>query len=310
MNHNTVNKNFSLYDFSYLYDGWEKDLAEMALPENWTADSRYEYGVLKSYLRNTFIKHWRDRTVVVNQGSAAFNTGLVDRHYDPIVAFFIPGFPGQRQSWRLKFFCTWGSGPKGKECVANIKELPPAVQWFSDFSQVFLDPRAEITPSWEHFAYDNMSRIPLDVLKDCGRFSDSVSKRLCEYPENGSDVEIASFVDGFKESLIKEDYYDRFDFELRKKFEFALDLAMKKVRWNFSTAVPMYYPTKNSFSFLLPLSLLDPSRVDVALVVNHVKDAKGPLYQAQTILTLSMAYTNARLLRRPDASWLKEGRCK
>jgi len=295
---------FDLFDFAYFYDGCVDDLASIALAETWTVDSRYKYGVLKSYLRNTFKKLWNDGLVVEKNNCAAFNTGLVDRHYDPIVAYFVPNYPGQRQSWRLKFFCTWGSGPAGKECVANLKQLPQTARWFTNFSQVFLEPDAEIVRSWEHFAYDNMARIPLDVLKDCGSFSETILNLLKKYPSDGYDEDVDQFIEGFKMTLDNEDLIDRFDFNLRAKFEFAIELAMKKVRWNFTSAVPMFFPTKRTFSFLLPLSLGNPKDVDVALVIDRVKDAGAPLYQAQTILTLSMAYTNARLLRRPDASWL------
>ena len=64
----------------------------------------------------------------------------------------------------------------------------------------------------------------------------------------------------------------------------------------------MYYPTRNKGSLLLPLSLVDPDRVDLALVVE--RQVSGA-YQGQTILPLNLAYSNSRLVTRPDSDWLR-----
>ena len=65
--------------------------------------------------------------------------------------------------------------------------------------------------------------------------------------------------------------------------------------------MPAFYPTKNSMSLLLPLDLTDDERPDVALVVELVESGA---YLGQTILTMNMAYNNARLISRPDSDWL------
>lgn len=53
-------------------------------------------------------------------------------------------------------------------------------------------------------------------------------------------------------------------------------------------------------SLLLPLDLTDNERPDVALVVELVESGA---YIGQTILTMEMAYNNARLISRPDSDW-------
>lgn len=89
---------------------------------------------------------------------------------------------------------------------------------------------------------------------------------------------------------------------LKNRIEDAVDLALKRVEWNYKTAIPMYFPTKNTGSLLLPLSLVDEDHVDLALVVE--RQASGA-YQGQTILPLNLAYSNSRLVTRPDSDWLK-----
>lgn len=95
------------------------------------------------------------------------------------------------------------------------------------------------------------------------------------------------------------------DFKIRRRLinrlDDAIELAQKRVEWNFKTAVPAFYPTKNAMSLLLPLDLTEDDRPDVALVVELTESGA---YIGQTILTMRMAYNNARLICRPDSDWL------
>lgn len=88
---------------------------------------------------------------------------------------------------------------------------------------------------------------------------------------------------------------------LINRLDDAIELAQKRVEWNFKTAVPAFYPTKNTMSLLLPLDLTENDRPDVALVVELMESGA---YIGQTILTMKMAYNNARLISRPDSDWL------
>lgn len=81
----------------------------------------------------------------------------------------------------------------------------------------------------------------------------------------------------------------------------AVDGAAHRVRRNYKGAVPTWYPAQDTVQLLLPLSLLDASVVDLALVVSR----QGEFYRGHTVLTTAMAYSNARLLARPDSDWLQ-----
>jgi hypothetical protein len=80
----------------------------------------------------------------------------------------------------------------------------------------------------------------------------------------------------------------------------AKDGAEARVRRNYKAAVPSWYPTRDEVQLLLPLSLTALERVDLALVVSR----EGEFYRGHTVLTMEMAYSNARLLARPDSDWL------
>lgn len=102
------------------------------------------------------------------------------------------------------------------------------------------------------------------------------------------------------------DNIDRFPEELKNMNLFglqnivkgAIDSAIERVRRNYKTAIPQYY--QGNIQLLLPLSLTDPAKADLALVVERFAD----FYRAATCLTLDMAYNNARQLARPDRDWL------
>ena len=88
---------------------------------------------------------------------------------------------------------------------------------------------------------------------------------------------------------------------LTNRLKDAITLALKRIQWNFKTAIPMYYPTMDKMSLLLPLSLVDDEIVDIALVAEKTKSGN---YIGHTILPLNWAYSNARLVARPDSDWL------
>ena len=80
----------------------------------------------------------------------------------------------------------------------------------------------------------------------------------------------------------------------------------KRVYRNYKTAVPQYYRERGGsggVQLLLPICLENPARADLALVV--AKNEVGNAYRGSTVLTLDMAYNNARLLARPDTEWLQ-----
>mgnify|MGYP003591834856 FL=1 len=78
----------------------------------------------------------------------------------------------------------------------------------------------------------------------------------------------------------------------------ALELATKRARRNYKTAIPHYYD--NKIQFLLPLCMTSKIDADLALVVNRDENS----YIAHTVLSLDQAFNNARLLAKPDREWL------
>ena len=91
---------------------------------------------------------------------------------------------------------------------------------------------------------------------------------------------------------------------IQNRIKDSIELARKRVRRNYKTAIPSYYPKRNSMSFMLPLCLTDEETPDIALVVEQTPSGN---YQGQTVLTLGQAYIDARLLCQLNSEWLTTG---
>lgn len=89
----------------------------------------------------------------------------------------------------------------------------------------------------------------------------------------------------------------------RQALDSAINLTLRRVRRNHKLVIPQWYPKlrESGAQFLMPLDLTGDGGADLALVVSAVGDRA---YRGHTVLTLDMAYTNARLVSRPDSDWL------
>ena len=85
---------------------------------------------------------------------------------------------------------------------------------------------------------------------------------------------------------------------LRRAFEGAVAEAARRAAANYTLAVPQFYGGR--IQLLLPLCLTS-DKPELALTIQR----EDGFYAARTCLTLEMAYNNARLICRPETSWIK-----
>lgn len=278
-----------------------KELADKALAEKWyfgtSAPTGFQYPILDNYLTYTFrrLQHEKKVLVAANKSYSAFNTGLVDRRFEPIYALLAPNRYGGVQPWALFSFCIPGEGRAGKELVSHFNPLPQAAHYFNNPTEMFYDVTAgKPQVDWGHIIKDNVDRLPLQFVEE-------------NCPANFKTV---NPLDLFEEDELK-DYKDRFSAALDadnrayrdmiRRLGDALEVALRRTRWNFKTAIPMYFHTKQNISLLLPLGVLSDEAIDLALVVERTKVGS---YLGHTVLPLAWAYSNARLICRPDSDWL------
>ena len=283
----------SLGDFAKVFE----DLKNLGLNERWfysQQNPKQPYPILINYLKYTFYRLRQEGNKIIEiDNYAAFNTGLVDKRYEPIYAMFIKT-PNSLRKWRFESFCIAGEDRYGKELVRNFNPLPKRAHYFDKVSDMLYDtlsPKPEL--DWHHIVVENIDRLPTNFLfENCPKDFTLKNVDGLSYIEQNEYFEQLA-------TAIKDD--TKTYRNITNRFKDALELSLKRIQWNFKTAIPMYFPTLNKMSILLPLALVDDDHVDIALVVEKTESGN---YLGHTILPLEWAYSNARLVCRPDSDWL------
>lgn len=266
-----------------------------------SAPPKHRFTILKSYICTTFFRLESEGKICIadDRSFAAFNTGLVNRRYDDIYACFERNSTAWIGEWEWKFagFTTSGRRGLGKRLVELFNPLPEPAEYFARKEDLLYDLDKELIIDDDHVLIDNMSRLPLDFLAEELRGDADAMDVIAEIRT----ADAAGKRRLYKElgDILEDD--DRLFRRVRARLNEAVDTAKKRVRWNFKTAIPSYYPRGNTMSLLLPICLMDDDIADAALVVQLMPSGN---YQGQTILTMRQAYTNARLICRPDSDWL------
>ena len=273
---------------NYLLMTFERLLAEDKAHEG-DAAWKTKIRVRTNESRDFFVDRWKEkvRNRVYPERVAVFNTGLVDHLYEPIYAVFHSNLKAEdRHPWMFwQFVCSTDTARQTLTRVFGT-DLPEAAHYYNSTLDLVYDVRKQIgSVNWDHII-DHCERLPVEFLRDNGPDRFDYDRRDSSFYQD-----LAAAIKSTPR------VYNR----IKNRIEDAMDYAVKRVRWNFKTAIPIYYPGREQISLLLPLALVDEDRIDVALVL----EATGSdAYIAHTVLTLKMAYTNARLITRPDSDWL------
>lgn len=251
-----------LFDFAWFgtrnttFEDYIEELKNKAIPENWGIDNK----ILKNYLSFTYkyIAEKNNGKPALNyivrsfdDSAASFNTGLFDKDYNPIYAFFKRNRLN-RQPW---FFIGF-KVPSDIE-MNSFRVLPNRIQYFTNADDLIFKPNAEIRINVPHIIQDerNRARLPESVFQ----YSDTMIKALLEG---------------------------------------AVELAKRKISANYTLAVPQFY--QSQLQLLLPLEITQSGKAEMALAVKY----ENGIYSGRTALTMEMAYNNARLITKPESSWL------
>lgn len=295
-----------LENFAFLgsWNVFLTELAEKAAPENWdfAGSGCKDYGILIQYIKYTFYRLIRENKVCISSDKqfASFNTGLVDKHYNDIYACFVPNDPGSETEWKFAGFCTAANRTLGKQVVNYFNPLPQPPVYFERGEQLFFDMKRQLLTDFDHIIIDNVDRLPLQFLND----------QFHDFPELLKLTAEIRIADSYRRSeifdVLRHELSEncRLFLRLQNRIKDSIELAKKRVSHNYKTAIPSYYPKRNTMSLMLPLCLVDEDVPDVALVVEQTLSGN---YQGQTILTLGQAYIDARLLCQLNSEWLTTG---
>ena len=304
-NQRVISPGKQLENFAFLgsWSSFLTELAAKAVDEEWDfrGSASGHYHILIQYIKYTFSRLMREKKVCISESEqfAAFNTGLADNHYDDIYACFLPNEPGCDTEWKFAGFCTAASGGLGKQLVNCFNPLPEPPTYFSSNEDLFFDQTKQLHTDFEHIIIDNIKRLPLQFLYD-QFFGNDEARELVERIRSKSTDRAArdELYDKLKQVIVEN---SRLFVRIQNRLKDAIELAKKRVRWNYKTAIPSYFPKRDTMSLMLPLALVDEIKPDVALVVELTNSGS---YQGQTILTLTQAYVDARLVCRLTGDWL------
>ncbi|TNC16394.1 DUF3825 domain-containing protein [Methylobacterium terricola] len=272
-------------------DATVRGLAHMALEEEWSfSHSRDAHLILRQYLKYTFVRLARENKILYSGPYAAFDTGLLDKFYEPIFCLCEYNEDGNRYSHIN--FCVAGQGPAGKRLISVFPERPATARYLTRLDEVMFDPACPVTVQWSHIVEDAIER---------GRFPLAFLQRYAPagFRERLNDRADEAWMRDYVRALTGDIQAHR---AVVSHVGAAIEAARKRVRWDYKTALPIYYPAENATSFILPLALRPDGRPDLALVARRVNPNE---YYGVTVYTLEMAYLAARLIGPlAGAGWL------
>lgn len=295
----------------YVYDPiWQKDLKSLSQQilggEEWdyanTKNTQSDKYILRSYIVFSFYKAWLDGNIVENADyGALFNTGLVNNQYEEIYCYL------KNNTHTDDFFCRkWEIGgftTKGNRKIPLISmftHFPERTVYIgmNNISDVYLDTEREFLWNADHIIGERLYRFPMKFLKKTLRGNDE-AYALCEQIEN-EEADIEELQDFVNEDT--EAGREAFD-ALVDAFDRAVKRAKIFVNWDYRTCVTCYYARTNGISLLLPIRLDGrlESNPDLTLVIDKTRTGT---YVGHTVLTLAMAYQDARQIGRPASDWL------
>ncbi len=292
-----------LAEWAYLGDylATYEDLCQLALDEDWgdfeDDMGRIHHPILENYLNYTFQKLFLDEGIRFSSDKrfAAFNTGLVDCRYLPIYALF-DKYAGYKK-WHLIGFCISGENKAGKTLNAEFEKMPPLAKYFNSINDLLFDTTKGLPAlDVEHIILERTWRLPAEFVK-AHPPKDFELKDVDQLKQLDREQRESYYTSLSEAISADQDTYRAYSTALHN----ALSVAIKRVQWNYKSAIPMYYPKRKKMCLFLPLSLVRDNKVDLALVVERTNSGR---YQGATVYQLEWAYKCARLICRPDSDWL------
>jgi hypothetical protein len=143
-------------------------------PEKWDYANNNNCGILRNYVKRTFEKLWNEREeaeekskneyVYEDDIQACFNTGLLDKNWQPVYYFCELNERPDKQKWRFDNFYnsfTIRYTKMPSQAIASLKRP----NYFKDTSKLIVDVNLPIIPQWSHILDepDNFLRIPEQI---------------------------------------------------------------------------------------------------------------------------------------------------
>lgn len=245
-----------------------EDIAQATIPESWRYKNKVttiKHPILKNYLETLFIKLKKE--------------GKVLKSKDGKYIIF-------NTNLLDKFF-------HAMYIIAEVQE--------AEGLEVYFHPVRTAEESYttlKKYGFEDVHPEPPKFFDEVNEVIFNTSWKI-EKEHNALKHIIEQRIDRFPPNMQGQDPY-----VLAKKLYDAIAYALVIAQRNYKYIIPIYYPKFDSISFLMPIFMDGTYNTypDFALVLET--DAKNKIYIARTILELETGYQDARLIAKPDESWL------
>lgn len=150
------------FDKMFYLGNFNKKFEDLALlsPEEWNFSGKTDNGILKNYIKYTFLKLEEENKILITEDYLVFNTGLFTEYYESIYGYAETNKAGGEQPWFLKGFFT-----EYDLVSLGIVELPDRANYFQDPSLLVFDAKCRINVQYKHIFEDsaNLARIPDEI---------------------------------------------------------------------------------------------------------------------------------------------------
>lgn len=244
------------------------NIAEAAIPESWrykNKPSKINQPILKSYLETLFVKLKKEKKVLKSK----------DGRYIIFNTNLLDKF------FHAIYIIAEIHNEEGYEVYRNPIRTAEESYWVlkkHGFDSVIPEP-----PKFFDDVNEVVFNFSWQIDKNYDSLTHIIEQRIDRFPEN---------------------MRDQNTYSLARKLYAAIDYAVAIAQRNYKYILPIYYPKYDTISFLMPIFLEGTYNPypDFGLVLQT--DVENQMYLARTILDLEAGYQNARLIAKPDESWL------
>eukprot|EP01084_Bolivina_argentea_P208453 355392_1 len=276
-----------LKDYVFISKDCTRRLGGYIVKENWGK----EHGLLYKYIDYIFrCQAFKRQIVEINDKYLVFHSGLQRRSDNKFLfVLLVPNKKYVAQRWRVQFGNIKNSFMCKDELLAKFTEryvveeyLPQRTKFCTTLSQLLYDETYAIEVNWEERLTTNKDRL-------C-----RVLGNLAFFDYNNKNMKIAELVDAFDSALQQTQRIA----ELNPRLAVAQGFVDSK-------------HCKYRMELLLPLVIEFPkssgNHYTFALAISKSTEPSSRKYIVKSILTMDMAYANARLVGYVDSCWLYYG---
>lgn len=245
----------------------------LLIKENWRSTNRDR---LHRYIRALLekVKYEQEMTDEISgngytlsrdRSKCVINTGLIDTYNNDIYIIDLTNKEKNVLNKKLTLYVSKSNLVELGFNKEDIAKLPKAIKFYKNKSELVFN--ADI---------DDFD------LEATNRLYHIIQERRDRFPDNYRDTNCDIICD---------------------KIKIAVSKAIRMSERDYRYVVPMFNIKENKIQYLMPLHL-DKSLDEPPELVVVIGEYNG-FYNIYTILTIDDAYDNARLLCRPDQSWLR-----